>query len=273
MHKADAGMTCTSPAKDSLPLCIQGLWVGESLSLLEQLSIKSFLAKGYTFHLYVYTDVMNIPDGVVIKDAAQILPYHAVFKLRRGTHDGSYAPFANLFRFKLLYERGGIWSDMDVVCQKQLDHLPSHAFSSEFNREGKIVVNNTFIKIPKYCWLMKACYWTARLYLAWRHILHKEIVWRKSGSDILQRWLKVSPWLQKYILTPQTICPIHWFEHAQLLDCTRPFHLPEDTLCIHLWQEAWRAESGREDEGKTEFDKNRRYSKECLYGYLQSLFL
>ena len=36
---------------------IQGLWIGSELSMMEQLSIASFLKNGHDYHLYVYGDV------------------------------------------------------------------------------------------------------------------------------------------------------------------------------------------------------------------------
>ena len=36
---------------------LQSLWLGKRLSVMEQLSIRSFLDQGYSFHLYTYQDV------------------------------------------------------------------------------------------------------------------------------------------------------------------------------------------------------------------------
>ena len=36
---------------------IQSLWIGERLSVMEQLSIRSYLDQGHPFHLYVYSPV------------------------------------------------------------------------------------------------------------------------------------------------------------------------------------------------------------------------
>ncbi len=44
---------------------VQGLWIGNKLSLLEQLSLKSFMANGHEYHLYIYDDVENIPEGTI----------------------------------------------------------------------------------------------------------------------------------------------------------------------------------------------------------------
>ena len=52
---------------------VQGLWIGESLSKLEQLAIKSFIDHGFEYHLYVYSKVENIPKGVIVKNGNDIL--------------------------------------------------------------------------------------------------------------------------------------------------------------------------------------------------------
>jgi hypothetical protein len=83
---------------------IQGLWIGPELSVMEQLSITSFLRNGHEYHLYVYDEVKHIPDGTVIKKADDILPPSRIFKYKDRP---SYAGFANFFRYKLLLERGG----------------------------------------------------------------------------------------------------------------------------------------------------------------------
>ena len=52
---------------------IKGMWIGDSLSNVEKLSINSFLKNGHDYHLYIYDDIKGIPDGVVVKDANTIL--------------------------------------------------------------------------------------------------------------------------------------------------------------------------------------------------------
>ena len=43
---------------------IRSLWIGDVLPDTAILSINSFLKNGHEFHLYVYDDVKNVPDGV-----------------------------------------------------------------------------------------------------------------------------------------------------------------------------------------------------------------
>src|SRR5580698_9560242 len=104
-----------SASKLSMLLPIQSLWVGDRLSAMEQLAIKSFLFHGHPFHLYVYQATEGIPEGTIVQDANEILPATSIFKY---SEHNSYAGFANFFRYKLLVERGGWWVDMDVICLK-----------------------------------------------------------------------------------------------------------------------------------------------------------
>ncbi|MCI0557088.1 MAG: hypothetical protein MN733_01225, partial [Nitrososphaera sp.] len=94
---------------------IQGLWIGPELSVMEQLSIASFLLNGHEYHLYLYDELENIPFGTLIKDASEILPSSSIFQYKRRP---TYAGFANFFRYKLLLERGGWWADTDTICLK-----------------------------------------------------------------------------------------------------------------------------------------------------------
>jgi len=106
---------------------IQGLWIGDSLSKMEQLSIKSFLDNGHEYHLYTYGDVKNIPKGTIIKDGNEIVSKNEIYTYK----NGSYSAFSNLFRFTMLYKKGGYWADTDLVCVKKIDIDNPYVFSSE----------------------------------------------------------------------------------------------------------------------------------------------
>jgi hypothetical protein len=95
---------------------MQSLWIGKQLSRLEVLSIRSFLANGHKYHLYTYED-LKVPRGVVLKDARAILGKKHLHRQVGGCR----VHFSDLFRYKLLADRGGWWVDTDVVCLKPFD--------------------------------------------------------------------------------------------------------------------------------------------------------
>jgi hypothetical protein len=95
---------------------IQSLWIGDRLSRIEILSIRSFLAHGHPYHLYAYSTLEGVPNGVTVMDANAIVPEKFIFRTA-----GSLSIFSDWFRQELLFARGGYWADMDIVCLKPLD--------------------------------------------------------------------------------------------------------------------------------------------------------
>lgn len=137
---------------------VNSLWIGNRLSPLEVLTIKSFQANGYKFRLWVYDLVENIPESTIVADAGKIIPHKEVFNYtsanKYGHGKGSYAGFSDIFRYKLLYEEGGIWSDMDITCIKPLRHDTDYIF--RYHKQLGVVGN--FMQCPKGSELMKWCY-------------------------------------------------------------------------------------------------------------------
>ena len=90
------------------------LWVGGPLGKIERLSLTSFVAQGHAVRLYTYAAVDDAPEGVEVRDGAAILPASVIEANRYA--NGSYALASNLFRYTLLAQNEGLWSDIDVVC-------------------------------------------------------------------------------------------------------------------------------------------------------------
>ena len=123
-------------------LVVHGLWIGERLSLMEQLTLRSFVACGHRFVLWVYGELQHdVPAGVEVCDATKIIPRERVFCYKAGLYPGSYAGFSHLFRYKLLNDCGGWWSDLDVVRLKPLDFDQWYAFHphAELGLAGSIL--------------------------------------------------------------------------------------------------------------------------------------
>lgn len=98
---------------------ISGLWIGETFPEIAELCVRSFLDHGWQFQLFTYQDFPNIPQGTILRDASKIIPKKDIYV----HNSGSLAPFSDWFRYKLLYEEGGFWTDMDVVCLT--DEIPA----------------------------------------------------------------------------------------------------------------------------------------------------
>jgi glycosyltransferase involved in cell wall biosynthesis len=135
---------------------IHGLWIGTHLSKLEKLALLSFTRHGHAFNLWAY-DALDepLPPGVVLRDATQILPRERIFLKAEtdpsaGVGRMSYGPFSDLFRYKLLYEHGGIWVDMDITCLKPFDFAEPYVF-----RAHRIGLMGNLIKVPPKSELMR----------------------------------------------------------------------------------------------------------------------
>lgn len=102
---------------------VHQLWIGGDLSRFERLSASSFVKNGYDVNLWTYGGVGNVPPGVTVRDAGEIIPESEIFRVR-----GSYAVFADIWRLAVLHQRGGMWADIDIVAVKPASELPQYPF-------------------------------------------------------------------------------------------------------------------------------------------------
>jgi len=100
------------------------VWIGNKFSLLEQLSIKLLQKQNLVPHLWSYNEIENVPDGVVLCDASEIMPEESIFTfqgIREGLPNegkGSVSHWSDRFQLKLLQKYGGWYSQLDVACLK-----------------------------------------------------------------------------------------------------------------------------------------------------------
>jgi mannosyltransferase OCH1-like enzyme len=230
---------------------IQGLWIGEELSVMEQLSIASFIAHGHEYHLYTYEPIRGVPAGTIMRDAKEILPRSRAFKYSQ--HE-TWSGFANFFRYKLLLERGGWWADTDLVCLEPFEFGDDFVFSSEFSL-GRQMVNIGAIKVPagseimSYMWDVCQTKDPARL------------VWGETGPALMQKAVDRFS-MQEFVKPWKTFCPIGFRDWTKLLDPD-----PLDTsgsYAVHLWHEMWRAANQ---------NKDAHYHPDCLYELLRLQYL
>ncbi|MDQ2976855.1 MAG: hypothetical protein M3R69_15775 [Acidobacteriota bacterium] len=229
---------------------IQGLWIGPGLSVMEQLSITSFLRNGHEYHLYVYDAVKNIPVGTVIKQANEILPASRIFQYKDRP---SYAGFANLFRYKLLLERGGWWADLDTICLRPFDFSTQYVFASEMN-QGLEIVSSGIIKAPVGSKLMDYAVGVCQAKDP------KRLVWGETGPRLMAEAVKKYN-LENYKQPYYIFCPIaQW--HKVLEPYVAGIH--GQAYAIHLWNEMWRL---------TNQNKNASYHPNCIYEQLKRKYL
>ena len=254
-------------------MIVQSLWIGE-LTNMEIMCIKSFLEHQHQFHLYTYQPIENIPDGTVVLDANEIMPESEVFKLK-----DQYLPFSDIWRYWLLYKKGGIWVDMDMVCVSDMIDIidTPFIFSSErtiqrgaYKLEAKYISNIGFLKAPIgsefYKELIDRC---------------MKIQARGKNKDKIRymrvlREMIVKYDYQQYIWKPKYFCPVDWW-YAKDLFYSNPSEFKEkygvpwnqieflECITIHLWRNL--------ATHKYKLDLNSDYPSQSIYSLLSNRFL
>ena len=216
---------------------IQSLWVGNKLSTMERLCCASYMAQGHEFHLYTYSPVENIPKGVLVRDANEIMP--------EMSYRFQYlAQFADWWRYNLIYQKGGWWVDMDTVCLKPFDDL-----DHETVLEGYIKAP---IGSPVMAWLIEQCKlenWMEMQYAQIGPILYRKAHEHFDFQDYT--WPDV----------------LHCFkdeESPKVYIDPQPRKIPETAHAAHLFNGMWR-------ESKCDVDAE--YPRTCLYEQFKRLYL
>ena len=226
-------------------IIVQGLWVGPKLSRMEYYSIKSFLNLGFTFHLYVYEKVKNIPKGTIVKDGNEIMPAKEVFDLK-----STYLPFSDILRYKLLHDKGNYWVDLDMIAIKKFDFKEKYVFSSErtiqegaFRSYSKRVPNIGVLKAPK----------GSPFYLeAYKKCL--EFNKNNKNDDKLKymkmlRKLIIKHEMDKYVKDPKLFCNLDWWHAREAFEPHKEYKkkygvvpvpvnkMTQGVYTIHFWRD------------------------------------
>ncbi|HVU25340.1 MAG TPA: hypothetical protein VHE13_14530, partial [Opitutus sp.] len=221
--------------------------------------------------LYTYAAPPDLPAGVRVLDAADIVPADRAPLRNDGTFAaGSMGSFSDHFRYHLLLARGGWWVDMDVVCLRPWRFSQPALTASTDELQGGRIANGFVLRFPPGHPVMAACAAaTDRLQL---HAVGID----QTGPLLLNRTL-TELGQRELMLPPSVFSPVPWNASHRLVQppwrrftltelkhhLRRPHlrnHFTRDTAGLHLWNETWR-HAGR--------DKNARYPHRSLYEQLQ----
>ncbi len=204
----------------------QSFWYGGPLSPYEHVCLRSFLDHGHDFELYTYDLALAVPAGVRVRDAAELIPESEVFTYQQGFGKGSPSAFSNLFRYKLLIEKGGWWVDTDVVCLTK--QIP--AVTEFFAYEDATWVNGAIIFFGRNHPIMLECWDEATK-------LGRAVEWGQTGPRLLTHILKERYCIDRAL--PPAVCyPIHYTQAADFLRPAATAALAsqiEPALFLHLW--------------------------------------
>jgi hypothetical protein len=215
-------------------MCIvQSLWIGGALAEMQILSIRSFLAHGHDYHLYAYDAVDDVPPGTTVRDACEILPCDSVFCYQSGFGKGSYSAFSNLFRYKLILERGGWWVDTDVVCLRRFDFDHDFVFATERDFDRTVTCASSVFKSPPGAAFLEYCVDVA------------------SGKDkTTLQWGEIGPTLFSdainrfdlgvHRVPVEAFSPIDYFEYQTLIAPRFCASRMAQSYAVHLWNQMWK---------------------------------
>lgn len=144
---------------------IHFLWIFGELSLLEKMCLYSFKKNGYVVELWTYNpDLIKKQlsndshlNTLIISDASHIISKNLIFSYS-GNGDcrkGSYGGFSDIFRYELLYQLGGWYCDIDILCITKFIDFDDIEYVFRPHHFTEICGN--IIKCPKKSELMNTC--------------------------------------------------------------------------------------------------------------------
>ena len=254
-----------------LPI-IQMFWHGRPLSRIERLSMTSFVRNGHPVHLYVYDEPSGVPAGVRVMNASDIVPRSELFMHRRRN---SIAPFSDWFRYRLLFERGGLWSDTDIVCLEPFDYSNPVVFAWQDDRH----LNNAVLGLPAgdalAKWLATCCEQPNRMLpyddLSARLLKMKRWLRGRGREDI--RWGETGPYgltgaarhldYTKHALPSWHFYPIRYEDHHALFESPRAGRPAtfEGSRAVHLWNQL--VEDGKTLDRNAQFPADSPFEQLC----------
>lgn len=161
-------------------------WSGK-ISLREYVCINSFLVKSHNFCVYSYEELKNLPKGVKLKDAAEIVSKEE-YLLYKERLPNLWATFSDKFRYNLLYKKGGWWVDTDIIClKKEFDIKSEDTFICyQDNKE----LNNAVLKFPKGDAIMKFCVEHIKDWEIANNFEYKKLSWGEFGPPLVSKAVK-----------------------------------------------------------------------------------
>lgn len=238
---------------------VSSFWHGGDLSDLEVTCIRSFLYHGYEYNLYLYNEskVDNIPEGVEIKDASEILSEDEIFYYQKGFNSGSVSGFSNIFRYEFLFKKGGIWVDTDLcLVSDDLDFNSTNVFVEEPSREKKVA--SCLIKSRMKNPILRKCIKTFNEY-------NKETMEHgETGPELVTKSVYNSNLnsLDFELKGSENYFPFSWKKIERVFYDEIEFN--KNWKTIHFWN-AWLDDQG--------IDKNGSYPSWSLYEKLKNKYM
>lgn len=206
-----------------------GTFFDGELTRQERICLTSFCGMGHEVSVFSY-GTLDLPANVRRVDARSILPKSAFFRIDAGppSHRGSVAPFANLFRYRMIRETGLTWIDTDVICLQR--NWPDQPMLMAW--QGPCLINNAVLRLPADHPLLDDAIEAATR-------MGRFTIWAYTGPFLLTALVQQYE-LTESVLPSESFYPIHWAQAATLIEPLPPemsIRWPRESYCVHLWNE------------------------------------
>jgi hypothetical protein len=139
---------------------------------------------------------MTVPDGVIKKDANQVMPESELFLIQN-----SYAAFSDLFRYRMIKNTGRAWVDADTICLSSNWNFKNNTFASlEESNTGSSVVGGV-LGLPQNSEIVEYLVKESTLYDK------SKITWSQVGPVLLDKAFKKFNYMN-YTHPQETFCGI-----------------------------------------------------------------
>ena len=214
------------------------LWIGNPLTKVEQTALSSFIYHGHSFTLFVYDMSMDVPKGVVKKDANEIIPELEIFKVQN-----SYGPFADMFRYTMIKKTGLTWTDTDSICLRSDWEFGDYLFG--FEEDSRLA--NGILRMPKNSDLVN--------FLIKNSVEYDKdkIVWSEIGPLLVTKGAERFDVL-KYAQPPEVFYPVHFWQWKKIWLASHKDEVLEKCKNAHTLQ-IWNQFLNREGINKNKLPK------------------
>jgi len=130
------------------------LWFGNKPTALQYVSWSSYIYHGHELNLYLYDMSIEVPEGVIKRDANEIMSEDSIFlpKFINTSLGNGHSQFSDIFRVYMIQKTGLIWTDSDIVCLSDNwpdpePYLFGYMIDNPLPWEGPVRVNGDILYI------------------------------------------------------------------------------------------------------------------------------
>jgi len=228
---------------------LNSLWIGEQLGYVERLTMVSALSVGHPFTLYSYNPekLCNVPNGVDVRDANEVVPYETLGRYFEG---GWAALGSDFFRYAMQAKGLGYWVDLDLYFIRPIDFHDDYVFGWEHETS----IDGAVLRLPPDSGMVREL--SDISHVNWRppfYGLRKTFAfyWRRLTEGDLRpenyRWGTFGPTFLTYLAKKYRVLKLakersvfYPVRHRQAkLLCGPPepveCQLTNETRTVHLW--------------------------------------